>query len=446
MPPLEKRLPRAMAIVEATQRGPQHRIVSDPAVEIDDPMEGYPSKASRPTRRLRQRLRRIGKPSAEPVEDLGASTAGGHPAASGDRTVVRKRNMVLSTRNPAVVWLATNELAVSLVVLAVVHGCQWAGYAWPSAWLSLQHQALDADSPRGVRYVRGIHDITFVVCWIFRIVAARAIILHHVLPTIPRLLGVTSRRNQRRFCEMGWFLGYILTSMTIGVRLWRASPYYMNTSNLYANYPEDHMLMPYGLKYYYLVQTAFWTSNIYTIFVEERRKDHLEMLAHHMVTIALVVSSYCFHFTRFGHVFMLVMDLPDIFLSMAKMFRYVGCEMIPNILFGAFTASWVTTKHYLCIKLMVSIWTKGVVLVPPEKRFPHHPNSYASYTIVGVLWAVLCVLQAILIYWFFLILKVLERVLIKGEDAEDSRSDNEGDSDDDEGMPIPDAKQSAGID
>ncbi|KAJ2778360.1 hypothetical protein GGI18_004069, partial [Coemansia linderi] len=58
-------------------------------------------------------------------------------------------------------------------------------------------------------------------------------------------------------------------------------------------------------------------------------------------------------------------------------------------------------------------------------RYPVYPNSYASYPIVGCLWFVLCLLQVILLYWFYLILKVLQKVLIKGEDADDNRSDDE---------------------
>ncbi|KAJ2889285.1 Sphingosine N-acyltransferase lag1 [Coemansia aciculifera] len=203
--------------------------------------------------------------------------------------------------------------------------------------------------------------------------------------------------------------------------------------------------MPYGLKWFYLVQTAFWLSNVYTIHIEERRKDHTEMLAHHVVTITLVVSSYAMHFTRFGHVFMLVMDFPDIFLSAAKMCRYLGYEVLPNVLFGIFSVSWVVTKHWLCLKMMVSIWTQGTKLVPLDKRYPVYPNSFASNTIVGCLWLVLCVLQLILIYWFYLILKVLQKVLIKGEDADDNRSDDE-EEDESESTVVEDGGTDSGVD
>ncbi|KAJ2555617.1 Sphingosine N-acyltransferase lag1 [Coemansia sp. RSA 1878] len=341
------------------------------------------------------------------------------------RVAVGGRNVVLSTRNPLITWLAKNELTLSFAAIFIVRTCSWLGFAWPQLFLTLQHS-----SPNSHRFTRGACDVWFVINWIFQILAARSIMLHNVLPLIPQYFGVKSSRSQRRFGETGWFLCYIVLSWSIGFSIWRDSPYYMNTRHLYANYPEDHVLMPYSLKWYYLVQTAFWISNLYTIFVEERRKDHMEMLTHHVVTIALVVLSYTFHFTRFGHVFMLVMDFPDVFLSLAKLVRYLGNEMAPNILFGLFTISWVATKHYLCIKMMISIWTEGIFEVPMEKRFPHCPDSYASYPIVGFMWAILCVLQAVLIYWFVMILKVLEKVLIKGEDAADERSDEESDSED----------------
>ncbi|KAI8325770.1 LAG1-domain-containing protein [Martensiomyces pterosporus] len=294
----------------------------------------------------------------------------------------------------------------------------------------MQHLATVADGvgTEASRYVRGIHDFKFVLYWVIQIIAIRSVLLHHVLPAIPRHFSIASARRQRRFCEMGWSVIYVATSWTIGFRVWKASPYYMSTANLYANYPEDHVLMPYGLKWFYLVQAAFWFSNIYTIHIEERRKDHYEMLTHHATTIVLVLLSYAFHFTRFGHVFMLVMDFPDLFLSLAKLFRYLGQEMVPNILFGVFTISWVVTKHYLCLKMMASIWTHGPPAIPLEKRFPHYPNSYASYPIVGFLWAFLCLLQGILIYWFYLITRVLYKVLVKGEGADDNRSDEEEES------------------
>ena len=186
--------------------------------------------------------------------------------------------------------------------------------------------------------------------------------------------------------------------------------------------------MPYGLKWFYLVQLAFWFENIYIVHVEERRKDHYEMLTHHFVTIALVSASYYSNFTRWGHVFMVIMDAPDIFLNLAKIFRYMGFNRLCNTVFSLFAISWFITKHYLCFVMMKSILTEAEINIPPEKRYPNHPQSYATYPIMYGFFAVLCVLQCILLFWLWMLLKVLKRAF-KGQQIDDSRSDTEGSED-----------------
>ena len=48
---------------------------------------------------------------------------------------------------------------------------------------------------------------------------------------------------------------------------------------------------------------------------EARRKDHIQMMTHHIITVILVVTSYFTNFTRVGCVIMVLMDCCDIFLG-----------------------------------------------------------------------------------------------------------------------------------
>ena len=49
--------------------------------------------------------------------------------------------------------------------------------------------------------------------------------------------------------------------------------------------------------------------------IEKRRKDHVQMSVHHVITIALIVGSYACNLTRAGNVVLCLMDLSDIFLA-----------------------------------------------------------------------------------------------------------------------------------
>lgn len=50
---------------------------------------------------------------------------------------------------------------------------------------------------------------------------------------------------------------------------------------------------------------------------EERRKDHWQMMAHHVITIVLMFLSYFYNFTRVGSLIMVLMDYCDIFLPVS---------------------------------------------------------------------------------------------------------------------------------
>lgn len=85
--------------------------------------------------------------------------------------------------------------------------------------------------------------------------------------------------------------------------------------DLWLNYP--HVPLAGTVKFYYLTQTAFYLHQVLILNAEARRKDHYQMMAHHVITIVLMVTSYAYNFTRIGCVIMVLMDCCDIFLPVS---------------------------------------------------------------------------------------------------------------------------------
>lgn len=83
-------------------------------------------------------------------------------------------------------------------------------------------------------------------------------------------------------------------------------------SALWAGYPHVPLAAP--VKLYYLSQTAFYTHQMFILNAEARRKDHWQMMSHHIITVILMVASYFMNFTRVGCIIMVIMDWCDIFL------------------------------------------------------------------------------------------------------------------------------------
>ena len=85
--------------------------------------------------------------------------------------------------------------------------------------------------------------------------------------------------------------------------------------DLWLNYP--HVPVAGTVKFYYLTQIAFYLHQVLILNTEARRKDHVQMMAHHIVTIMLMVTSYAVNLTRTGSLVMVLMDCSDVFMPVS---------------------------------------------------------------------------------------------------------------------------------
>ena len=154
------------------------------------------------------------------------------------------------------------------------------------------------------------------------------------------------------------------------------------------------------------------------LFWEARRKDHTVMMAHHLVTLALIVISYEVHLVRVGSMIMLLHDFSDIFLESAKIFKYSGNEQGSTVMFVGFLLAWVATRlvyfpaHIIRSALFSALW--------------HCPEPL-RLGLMGYFFMFNGLLLALLgfhIYWTYFIFKIVYDLLVKG-DLDDKREESD---------------------
>jgi acyl-CoA-dependent ceramide synthase len=91
--------------------------------------------------------------------------------------------------------------------------------------------------------------------------------------------------------------------------------YWFNLKEMWKTWPS--LQMTPLLKWYYLVQFAFWLQQLFVINIEARRKDHWQMFTHHIFTSALMFTSYAIYHTSVGNVILCTMDVVDILLPVS---------------------------------------------------------------------------------------------------------------------------------
>jgi acyl-CoA-dependent ceramide synthase len=204
------------------------------------------------------------------------------------------------------------------------------------------------------------------------------------------------------------------------------------------------------MKYYMLAQLAFWLQQVIVVNIEKRRKDFWQMISHHIVTIALVYCSYRYGLTQVGNVVLILMDFNDLIFSVAKCLKYLKLQTLCDIMFGVFVVSWVLCRHIAFTMVCWSVYAHSLAMagttcfvgsgknivgpqpVPKDEGYFYilEPLIYTSgrvcydNTIKSLFLSGLLFLEGLMIFWLVMIIKLVVRVL-RGESAEDTRSDDE---------------------
>lgn len=100
-------------------------------------------------------------------------------------------------------------------------------------------------------------------------------------------------------------------------------------------------------KWYYLAQLAFWFQQILVIHIEKRRKDHIQMLTHHIITCTLISITYVYRCTRAANIVLCLMDVADLLLpvSVKRLLRQAILSSLPpnqTHMFASYTIQMLT--------------------------------------------------------------------------------------------------------
>ena len=98
---------------------------------------------------------------------------------------------------------------------------------------------------------------------------------------------------------------------------------------MFEDYP--HRTHDAYLKAYYLLQASYWAQQaiVLCLQLEKPRKDFKELVAHHIVTLALIGLSYRFHFTYMGLAVYITHDISDFFLAVSN--DLLNCLLCPHL-------------------------------------------------------------------------------------------------------------------
>ncbi|XP_043934340.1 ceramide synthase 3 [Protopterus annectens] len=237
------------------------------------------------------------------------------------------------------------------------------------------------------------------------------------------------RRNQdrpslvKKFQEACWRFVFYILAFIGGLAALYDKPWFYNTQLMWDAYPKQYLLP--SQYWYYIIELSFYWSLLFSVAFDVRRKDFKEQIIHHLSAIVLLSFSWCANYIRVGTIVMIVHDASDVFLESAKMMLYAGFSHLANIQFTFFTLVFLVSRLiYFPFWIIHCTWVYPVNIYPP----------FFGYYFFNVM---LVILQILNLYWAYLILKMVAKLMfsdIKHDERSDEDEEDLSDNSEDDNM------------
>ena len=210
------------------------------------------------------------------------------------------------------------------------------------------------------------------------------------------------------FCVIGYYTLFVPT----------VAPWILDTNQHWDQWPSHRITAQ--VEFYYHVQLGAYLHQL--LWTEVTRSDAVEMILHHLTTILLLVFSFITNHTRVGSSILLLHDSSDVFLESAKVFNYTSkakghdwAKICCDIFFACFAVTFLVTRLVIFPRYIIF----SVFFEAPN----HFGTEWAGFWFFCML---LVILQILHIFWFYLIAKMIYRLLSTGIEK-DERSDDDED-------------------
>lgn len=216
-----------------------------------------------------------------------------------------------------------------------------------------------------------------------------------------------------KFRECSWHLLFYTVSFSYGLYALWDKPWLWVTVNCWVGWPKQHI--DGDIFILYLLELSFYWSLLFAILFQRdyQKKDKKEMVVHHLVTILLIYFSWACNFVRVGSLVIVVHDVADPWLSIAKMAKYAKYQTICEVFFAIFILTWIISR--ICI---YPLW----VLNASAVEIHDYVTTFPAYWFFNGL---LFVLQLLHIMWTYLILSIVFEKLTTGTIEKDVRSESD---------------------
>ncbi len=201
------------------------------------------------------------------------------------------------------------------------------------------------------------------------------------------------------------FVSYTALAIFGAVVAFQNNDWFFSPASYYQGFPGA--TTPESIRWYYMISIGHYIFSAIHMFWEPALKDFYQLLTHHFVTVFLQLVSFYWGLVKYGAAMMLLHDIADPFIEVAKLSLYCNRDRLSDFGFITFTLIFFYTRLYLFPSFLIqAVWKSlgyGHWYMAINKYFDIKDVDPHGLPVFWPILFALCTLQVMHIIWAYMV-------------------------------------------
>ncbi|EDR30061.1 protein ASC1, putative [Entamoeba dispar SAW760] len=253
----------------------------------------------------------------------------------------------------------------------------------------------------------------FIIIYILRVILVENIFLklgEKVVVHKPQWTEEVRQVRIQRFSVCFFKMLYFFITAPLGVGFFRNEDWFpaqlfgqgkQDLEYMWEDFP--FQLPTWRITFFYCWELGYHFHSLVYHMQSEKRNDYFENLLHHVATVFLIVFSYLNNCGRCGCLILILHDIVDAIMYLAKSVNDLKTQIPAYISFSLLAVSFPRFRIYFLGWYLIPAAGGCIKYVPDDL-----PGGFLVYCLI---MSLLCILLLLHIYWFTLILKMVYKII-----------------------------------
>jgi len=247
-------------------------------------------------------------------------------------------------------------------------------------------------------YTYGVKDIFTTFFYLLIAIVIHAVIQEYILDKVNRKMHL-SKVKHSKFNESGQLLVFYAVSAGWGIDILIREKLVTSISSLWDNYPLAHAYLPFIVKFYFIIQIAYWIHCFPELYFQKVKKDEMSSrITYAALYIVFITAAYVLNFTRVALCMMVLHYTVEFIYHLARLLYFAEKTDLANTGFMAWNVLFVIVR-VSCITLSVLTFWYGLARTSAKTMDISEGNFNTQIIRINCL-AALCLLQAWMMWNF----------------------------------------------